>query len=522
MAKREAKQYRLGPAAIAESLFCLVADRDERASQLCAETLLTLVQNKYTHPRAEEDLISPKRELFAVRSLAVGENFLGGRPNVKVGDGETSADEFGASLARADDFRGSANLSLAQATLQGLLDPETQRGQPGAWLLRPFHESLLWYDARKPNPRSAAYTVRKVHMRGTGITLARILLDPPKRGDKPLGRSTVDAIRSALNEDSPLSQVSEVLESALPSAESRKNARSRVEDDELDSWGRALDPRLEDFANGLLRHSEGVMCQSNTSGPAKLWQFRTILALDLALHLLRCAWEKTDSPVSERFILASVGGPPRSENVIRQRSEDSFRRARTRLSEATIATLAERMRELRVKEKLRAFGGEFRETRLANEGNLESVSAQLAQLSSKSSYEDFDRLARIAVETSNYTRSSEDGFRVLLESIGMVASTGSYRFITLTPDVLSAMVGSLSAHMPMSSREFFEAVHREWGIVVDQESAASTTLTGHVDGAALARNSRRTEQLMSEAGLALGLSDRTTVVGELVARRPQK
>ena len=178
-AKRTAKQQpRLTPGSIAEELFCLDPDRDERAPQLCAETLLTLVQNSYRAPDAGQ-LITPKRQLFALRSLAMGENFLGGRDDGRAGDDETTPAEYGASLAAGRDMRSSSHLELAHQTLQGLVDPDTQRGsQPGAHLLRPFHESLLWYDARKAGTKSSEYTVRKVYMRGSGITLARLLADP--------------------------------------------------------------------------------------------------------------------------------------------------------------------------------------------------------------------------------------------------------------------------------------------------------------------------------------------------------
>ena len=80
-------------------------------------------------------------------------------------------------------------------------------------------------------------------------------------------------------------------------------------------------------------------------------------------------------------------------------------------------------------------------------------------------------------------------------------------------------MGALSARMPMPSRDFFAAVHEEWGLVVNQESAASTALATLLDGAALERNARKAEKLMSDAGLALGLSDRTTMVGERARRQ---
>jgi hypothetical protein len=70
----------------------------------------------------------------------------------------------------------------------------------------------------------------------------------------------------------------------------------------------------------------------------------------------------------------------------------------------------------------------------------------------------------------------------------------------------------------MPSRDFFATVRREWGLVINQESAADTALAVQLDGAGLERNARRAEKLMSDAGLALGLSDRTTMVGERVGR----
>src|ERR1700733_9690745 len=109
---------RLAPGQIAEELFCLDPDRDERAPQLCAETLLTLVQNNYQPPATLDDLQSPKCQRFAIRSLAIGENFLGGRNDGWAGDDETAAAEYGASVALGASIRGSAHLKLAQSTLQ--------------------------------------------------------------------------------------------------------------------------------------------------------------------------------------------------------------------------------------------------------------------------------------------------------------------------------------------------------------------------------------------------------------------
>jgi hypothetical protein len=147
-----------------------------------------------------------------------------------------------------------------------------------------------------------------------------------------------------------------------------------------------------------------------------------------------------------------------------------------------------------------------------------SIVTQLKSLGPLAGSENYMRVARSTIETADYSRGAEDGFRVLLESVGALAGAGSYRYLTAGPDLLAALVGALSAQMPMSSRDFFAAVRREWGLVINQESAVDTTLTEQLDGAGLERNARRAEKLMSDAGLALGLSDRTTMVGERAAR----
>jgi hypothetical protein len=517
--KRATKQQpRLTPGAIADELFCLDPDRDERAPQLCAETLLTLVQNEYRAPAAGQ-LITPKRQVFALRSLALGENFLGGRNEGRAGDNDTTPEEYGASLASGLEVRSSAHLSLAHLTLQGLVDPETQRGsQPGAWLLRPFHESLLWYDARKAGAKSSSYTVRKVYMRGSGITLARLLADPPDLATADLGHAAVAAIQEALTVDSPLASISSRLEGVLPAGASYTRPPD-LEEDEQAAWDRGTDPKLAFLASQLCRHAEGVMLQAGASGPARLWQLRSILALDLAIHVARTAWETTTAADTDRYLLLSFGNNPRTQDPVRQRSEESYRRARIRLSDATVQTLARRMKELAESNVPISWPSEFL-FRRGTQSNADetSISSQLKNLTQSAGQEDYLRIARATIETADYSRGSEDGFRVLLESVGMLVGTGSYRYLTAGPDLLAALVGALSAKMPMSSREFFANVRREWGLVINQESAANTALIMQLDGVGLERNARRAEKLMSDAGLALGLSDRTTMVGERASR----
>lgn len=504
----------LTPGAIASELFCIDPDRDERAPQLCAETLLTLVANNYS-PCPAESLRTPKKQQFAIRSLALGTNFLAGRYEGHAGGDKMTPAEYGSRLASAQEIRGSSHLQLAQQMLEGLVDPDTQHGQRGAWLLRPFHESLLWYDARKESANRAEYTVRKVNIRGSGITLARMLVDPPDHEAAKLGRAAVAAIREALTAASPLAEISSKLEDALPTNQPY-NTPPHTQDDEREAWNRGADPRLRGFARKLCRHAAGVMLQHGASPAARLWQLRTILALDLSIHVLKTSWAVTDTPEGDRYLLLSFGNIPRALDAVRQRSEESYRRARIRLGEATVQTLARRMEELNMPSITWSTHFEKRSA-LADVGDVNSIANQLARLRKEATPDDYLRIARAAVEIASYSRAAEDGFRVLLESVGALVGTGQYRFLTAGPDLLAAMVGALSADMPVSSREFFAAVRREWGFVTNQESAAGTSLAAQLDGARLERNARRAEVMMSEAGLAVGLSDRTTMVGERAA-----
>ncbi len=496
---------RLAPGEVAKGLFILDPDRDERASQLCMETLLTLAANRYAAPASTGLMTSPKRRRFALRSLALGENFLAGRDQGRAGDEDSTPERYGGRLAAGEELRGSSNLRLARSVLEGLVDPSTQSGQPGTWLLFPFHESLLWYDARRQ--RGRPWAVRKVYMRGSGITLARLLVDPPDGVSHELGDKAVAALRSALLAPSSLQHIADRLEEALPRALDPDPA---VEEDEKDAWEAGGSERLATLAERLCRHCEGIMSQGAASGPARLWQLRTILGLDLAQHALQVAWEATQTPERQRYLLLTFGGPPRAENRVRQRSEETYQAARIAIREAIVRTLARRMQELASDE---ADGVEWSEEFEARSG-LGEIAQRLASVKRP---EEFDGLAREAFEHANYDRAG-NGFRVLLESSGMLAGTGEYRYLSATPDLLSAMVGALSADMPMPSSEFWARAFQEWSVVAAAEALADTGLAGRLDGADLERNARRAEQAMAEAGLALALSDRTTLVGDRARR----
>jgi hypothetical protein len=497
-----ADSRRLSPNAIAQSLFGIAIDRDERASQICAETLLTLAQNGYQAQSAER-LKTPKRQRFALRSLATAENFFDGVTDKWLPGGEISLAEYGKSLEKGSDLRGSSNLGLVQNVLEGLIDPSTQKGQRGSWLLLPFHESLLWYDARR-TPRRP-WGVRKVYMRGSGITLARLLMDPNcDDRTRALGEVAVEAIAAALREPTPLGRIAEHLEGPVR----EDTGALETEQDEKRAWEDGARDSLRPLAEQVCRHAEGIMLQGGASGPAKLWQLRTILALDLARHALRRAWEATTTDRTRRYLLLSFAGPPRPQNALRQKSEDSFLRALIRFREATITTLAHSM------ERLSTEDVEWIEELESRRQRLDEVARKLQFAETDG---DFDILAREAFEQADYDRPGA-GFRVLLESVGLLAGTGLYRYLTATPDLLSAMVGALSADMPMEGMDFFDRVYSEWGMVINQ--VKDTDLRHTLDGSELARNGRRAERIMADSGLALALSDRTTIVGERARRQP--
>ena len=354
-------------------------------------------------------------------------------------------------------------------------------------------------------------------MRGTGITLARMLLDPPTPKPPQLGRAAVAAIRDALQAASPLAEIADELQRGIPD-DAPYDRPPKTEDDEKESWARGADPQLRVLAERLCRHAEGVMAQGGASGPARLWQLRSVVALDIATHIARSAWDKTQTPEDEQFLLLSFGDGPRADDPVRQRSEDFYRRSRLKINAAIVATLAERMRDLR--EEGADWASEFdARSELGKDNVAGNAASQLRQLGPNPGGEDYERIARSATEVSVYDRGAGDSYRRLLESVGMLVGTGAYRYLTAGTDLLAAFVGALSAQMPMSSSEFFAAVRDEWGLVFNQEGAASTVLPNLVDGAKLERNARKAEKLMSDAGLALGLSDRTTVVGERAARR---
>ena len=501
----------LDPGAIAAKLMLVRPDRDQRASQVCVEFLLTLIANSYSAPSNDDALKSPKVRRFALRSLVFGRNFLEGYDELIPG-ATMSAEEYGQRLARAEDVLGSSNLDRAQVALRGLVDPSTETGvEPGQYLLLPFHESLLWYDARHAGRR---FTVRKVRMRGTGVTMARVLLDPPPGVSDETRRFASEAIagiRQALRLNSALSAIAQGVEALLPEG---LHGEASLEDDEKRSWKLGAEPGLILLSERISRHAAGVMGQKGASGPARLWHLRTILALDLATDMLRRCWSAVDVPRERQHLLIALPGRSRSSDRVRLRSERSWNDARSCIDWATVRTIESTMEEL---DRVNPDQG------IPWDEALNRRTARLLKPRVIRPYEDglsdFRKLAQLAFENANYRREGADGFRVLLETIGMSAGGTRYRYLSATPDLLAALVGALSSEMPMTSDDFLDRVRDEWGIVASPSAAAGTTLVNDLDGDDLTTNLRRFERLMIESGLASGLSDRTVLVGERSARR---
>jgi hypothetical protein len=500
-----ADEHRLAPASVSRRLFVVAPDRDERASHLTMETLLTLWANDYKAPAAPDELAPPKRRNGAIRSLAVRENFLEGLGQpVSL---EMTVEQMGELLARGSDFGGSDGLNLVQEALQALVDGRTRQGSVGALLMQPFHESLLWYDSRKSGS-AVRWMVRKVNMRGTGVTLARLLLDPPAHLDdemKSMAKAAVKGIQSALQAPSPFGELAQRLSVAVPDeAEDRK-----VEPDEIEAWRSGDDPALAPFAERVIRHSYAVTAQSHVGAALKLLQLRNVLALDLAHYVLSRSWDATGTPSSQRFLLASYTPEERRHNRVRIFSETSYRGARQKVSQAIIAQLAAAMQEVAETKPADGDWSDYFEPR----SKLDAIASALSKADGGP---DFAREAERAYELASgggYGRST-DAFRVLLESVDLLVGTGQYRYLRIGPELLGSMVGALSPSLPATADRFLALVFDEWNVVIGETEAVGTDLGEQAEGSELRRNARFLEELMVNAGLALALSDQTCMVGQ--------
>ena len=142
----------------------------------------------------------------------------------------------------------------------------------------PFHESLLWYDAP---PRPGALHREKGANARHWCDFGRALLDPPSGASEETRRRSSEAvtgIRQALTLASSLSAIAQGVEDVLPED---LHKEVDLEDDERRSWMLGAEPEFVALSERISRHAAGVVTQEGASGPARLWQLRTVLALGL-------------------------------------------------------------------------------------------------------------------------------------------------------------------------------------------------------------------------------------------------
>ena len=333
-------------------------------------------------------------------------------------------------------------------------------------------------------------------MRGTGVTLARLLLDPPAYLDTDICRSAAEAvegIREALQSPSPYGELGSRLSAVVPDDSDERS----TEQDERDAWVSGDNEALRPLADRIIRHCHAITSQPHVGPAVKLLQVRNILALDLAHHAISSSWNATDTPARHRFFLASYT-PEERRNNIRVFSETTYRTARLKLTQAIVAHLAQTMRDI-ANSRPPADWADYFEPR----SNLQTVATTLNRAGVGA---DFAFEAERAYELASgggYGRPS-DAFRVLLESVDLLVGTGQYRYLRIGPELLASMVGAVWPHMPASADDFLMLVFREWHIVVGEAEAVGTDLANQVEGAEL-RNARFLEDMMVNAGLALSL-----------------
>lgn len=486
----------VAPRDVAEKLFGFRLDRDTRSPQLAMEAFLTLAVNSY-RDQTVESLKTPKRGNLSLRSLAIGENFHANSSHTTTAGAQL--DGIGKSLARRADFDGFSNLDLAAQSLGALIDRETTRqADKGRWLLYPFHEALLWYDARpqKAGGVTTAWSVRQVVMRGAGITVASMLADPAL----PESEDVLAGIRQLLRAPSRFAQ----LRDALPDAALMPEA---AEENERRDWLAGRGETVRPISSALVRHSAAICAQDRLSPAARLWQLRAMFALDIGLGALRIAWDRSRTPDRQRYLLLSCQPlAERRRDFVRQYSEESWNAARRRLAEATVVTLADVFSSQPGDvDWFRAFG-------IRTGAQADRMKPVLGILNHSPTGEDFTRAAELAFEAMDYSRAA-DGVRVLLESLELVAGPPAYRYLRPRPPLLAALVGALWNEMPMALSEFTKRVYEEWSLVVSEHEAAETDAGEFLEGADLVFNERGLEASLADAGLALALSDQTCLVG---------
>jgi hypothetical protein len=481
------------PGAVSRGLFCIAPDRDERMHQVAMEMFLTLHQNGYAADGA--DIRSPRRASLLLRSLALRDNFV---------ESGGEHEELARLLSEGQDFAGSDQMNLVQESLRTLVDPATRRGSLGTQLMLPVHSALLWYDVRK---RAATWNPQYVLMRGTGITLARFLLSPPASVSDLKGQAAaaVDGIRNALLAPSPFGPIVDQL--------SDEDTRPMTTEEKA-AWNAAEEPALQGLGQRIIRHSSAIMADKSQPREVKLLHLRRIVALDVAWHMLNSAWTAAQTPPESRYLVVCHAPQERADNRARVLSEDSYRAANQTLTRGLLAGLRERMKHYS------EAGGEWSRFFLARaDGDRRSKTGpyyeDLAQEIADCDPDrvDFDAFANRAFDApgDGYARPI-GALRVMLESCGLVAGEGRWRYMRATPSLLAAMVAARPQSGPQEADEFFHWLHAEWSLVIDEHhDVGSPRLRG--EGSVLQRNGEYFERDLVDADLATALSDQTCMVG---------
>jgi len=425
-----------------------------------------------------------------------------------------TAEEFGNLLASGEDFDGSSNLRLMGEALRNLIDPYTaDRTRQGEKLMRPFHSSFLWYDARWGNGK---YTTRKVLMRGQGVTLARVLMSPSSttsQGVRETARSAVQGLKRHLEHPTPLARICEHIDSSLGA---KGTSLPELETDEIKAWEAGADSRLGDFTELTTRHLDGVVSQGGASSAAVLWQARSLMAMNVALNAVKSSWERCEVGESERSILIASPGQERTEDRVRLAAERSLALCRASMATAIMNEIQVRLTAEVANDPDRPLADLFRDLLPKRTGK--AFFARLEEGKFAAGDPDYVALSQLLFENVEGYRRSIGGFRQLLDSIGMVFGGTRYSYLGLTADLLSSLVGALSREMPMTSEEFFLRLSEDWGLVVSPMAAEGAWIGDVLDGDDLALNAKRYERLLVESGLASNLSDRTVLVGETAGR----
>lgn len=461
------------------------------------EMLLTLWANDYLTPGEGAKLFSPKRRNGLLRTLALRENFVAG----------LEAEDLGRKLVLATDFDGSENLNLAQGALETLIDRSTLRGtNRGTILLLPISEAVLWYDARASG-KGGKWSVRQVHMRGTGITLARLLLDPPT-SDAPLreqARHAVAEIKTALQAASPFQDLARAFDGQQP------DDRDEMSSDEREGWNTGATAQIRDLASRVIRHSHAVMSDPNAGPQTKLMNLKAVLALDVAWHIAQQSWEAARVAHDQRYLVFSFLPEPRAANRVRWCSEKSYNDTFQSVSRGVTSTILDVLEEHSASDDRWSAVLPQRGTNEADAGvrHFSEVEQMLVAPD-----RDLTAVAAKIYEApgDGYDRPV-NAFRVLLESAGYLVGTGKYRYLKPSPATLAGLIASRPDHAPQPAEDFMAFLRDEWNIVIGEGEAVGTRLTSLVDGAELRRNAEQMEQLLAAAGLATALSDQTCMVG---------